>query len=143
MPEATAAAITPDGWLKSGDQASIDHEGRIRITGRIKDIIIRGGENISCIEVEEAIYAHPSIAECSVFGVPDERFGEIPAAVYLPQEGHDLTPEDLDEFLREHIAAFKVPTHLWLADGHLPRLGTQKVDKRTVKAIYAKDLVSS
>lgn len=141
--EATAAAFSADGYFRTGDLGYLDEDGYLFIVDRKKDIIIRGGENISCIEVEEAIYAHPSVAECSVFGVPDERFGEIPAAVYLPQEGHDLTPEDLDEFLREHIAAFKVPSHLWLAKSHLPRLGTQKVDKRTVKALYAKDLVGS
>ncbi|MFT6608012.1 MAG: acyl-CoA synthetase (AMP-forming)/AMP-acid ligase II, partial [Qipengyuania sp.] len=109
------------------------------IVDRKKDIIIRGGENISCIEVEEAIYAHPKVAECSVFGLPDERFGEIPAAVYYPHPGQSLSVEELQEFLREHIAAFKVPSVMWQSEEQLPRLGTQKVDKRTVKATYAKE----
>ena len=128
-----------EGWFGTGDLARIDGQGYIRLTGRSKDIIIRGGENISCIEVEEAIYAHPKVAECSVFGLPDERFGEIPAAVYYPHPGQSLSVEELQEFLREHIAAFKVPSVMWQSEEQLPRLGTQKVDKRTVKATYAKE----
>ena len=76
MPDATAAAITPDGWLKSGDQASIDEDGRVRITGRIKDIIIRGGENIAPKEVEDVLRGHPAIADASVYAVASEFFGE-------------------------------------------------------------------
>ena len=139
--EATAAAYTDDGYFRTGDLGYIDEDGYLFIVDRKKDIIIRGGENIACIEVEEAIYAHPAVAECSVFGLPDERFGEIPAAVYFLQPGEELPPEALQDYLREHIAAFKVPCRLWQADEQLPRLGTQKVDKRTVKAIYAKDHV--
>ncbi|MBX7494844.1 acyl--CoA ligase [Qipengyuania sp. 6B39] len=141
--EATRAAYTDSAYFLTGDLGYLDEDGYLFIVDRKKDIIIRGGENISCIEVEEAIYAHPAVAECSVFGVPDERFGEIPAAVYMPHPGKDLNPEDLQEFLREHIAGFKVPAHLWVAKDHLPRLGTQKVDKRTVKATYAKELLSA
>jgi long-subunit acyl-CoA synthetase (AMP-forming) len=76
MPDATAAAITKDGWLRSGDQASIDGEGRVRITGRIKDIIIRGGENIAPKEVEDVLRTHPAIADASVYAVASEFFGE-------------------------------------------------------------------
>lgn len=135
--EATRAAFTDDAYFRTGDLGYLDEDEYLYIVDRKKDIIIRGGENISCIEVEEAIYAHPAVAECSVFGLPDERFGEIVAAVYFPHEGKDLTPDDLDEFLREHIAAYKVPVQVWKASETLPRLGTQKVDKRTVKAQYA------
>ena len=137
--EATKAAFTQDGYFRTGDLGYMDEDDYVFIVDRKKDIIIRGGENISCIEVEEAIYAHPAVAECSVFGLPDERFGEIPAAVYLTHEGKDLSAEDLQEFLREHIAPFKVPTVMWKSDEQLPRLGTQKVDKRTVKATFAKE----
>ena len=91
--------------------------------------------------IKKAIYAHEAVAECSVFGVPDERFGEIPAAVYMTHPGKDLTPDDLREFLAEHIAAFKIPAHVFRSSDHLPRLGTQKVDKRTVKATFAKELL--
>ncbi|HCB79197.1 MAG TPA: AMP-dependent synthetase, partial [Erythrobacter sp.] len=137
--EATKAAFSADGYFRTGDLGYLDEDDYLFIVDRKKDIIIRGGENISCIEVEEAIYAHPAVAECSVFGLPDERFGEIPAAVYYTHDGKDLSVEDLQEFLREHIAAFKVPSVIWKSDEQLPRLGTQKVDKRTVKANFAKE----
>lgn len=137
--EATAEAFTDDMYFRTGDLGRLDEDDYLFIVDRKKDIIIRGGENISCIEVEEAIYAHPAVAECSVFGLPDERFGEIPAAVYYTHDGKDLSVEDLQEFLREHIAAFKVPSVIWKSDEQLPRLGTQKVDKRTVKANFAKE----
>jgi len=135
--EATDAAYTADGYFRTGDLGYLDDDGYLFIVDRKKDIIIRGGENIACIEVEEAIYAHPAIAECSVFGLPDERFGEVPAAVYLVRPGERLAPEALCDYLRGHIAAFKLPVHLWEAHEQLPRLGTQKVDKRAVKAMFA------
>ena len=134
--EATRAAITDDGYFRTGDLGYLDDDGYLFIVDRKKDIIIRGGENIACIEVEDAIYAHPAVAECTVFGVPDERLGEIPAAVYFVQPGETLSPEELQSFLAEHIAKFKIPEKLWQSDEQLPRLGTQKVDKRSVKAEY-------
>ena len=137
--EATKAAYTDDAYFRTGDLGYLDPEGYLYIVDRKKDIIIRGGENIACIEVEDAIYAHPSVAECSVFGLPDERMGEVPAAVYLTQPGESLSPDDLKSYLAEHIAHFKIPEKLWQAEEQLPRLGTQKVDKRAVKALYAKD----
>ena len=137
--EATKAAYTDDAYFRTGDLGSLDPEGSLYIVDRKKDIIIRGGENIACIEVEDAIYAHPAVAECSVFGLPDERMGEVPAAVYLTQPGESLSPDDLKSYLAEHIAHFKIPEKLWQAEEQLPRLGTQKVDKRAVKALYAKD----
>ena len=141
--EATRAAYTEDAYFRTGDLGYLDEDDYLFIVDRKKDIIIRGGENISCIEVEEAIYAHPAIAECSVFGVPDDRLGEVPAAVYYVKEGKSLTSDDLQDFLREQIAPFKVPEVLWRAEEQLPRLGTQKVDKRTVKATYAKEYLSA
>lgn len=135
-PEATAAAITPDGWFRTGDLGYLDEDDYLFIVDRKKDIIIRGGENISCIEVEEAIYAHPDVAEASVFGMPDEKFGEQPTGVYLVEEGRTLSEEDLKAFLLQHIAPFKVPVRLWQETETLPRLGTEKVDKRALKARY-------
>ncbi len=135
-PEATNAAITPDGWFRTGDLGYMDADEYLFIVDRKKDIIIRGGENISCIEVEEAIYAHPDIAEASVFGMPDEKFGELPTGVYLLKEGRSLSEAALQEFLKQHIAPFKVPVRLWQEQENLPRLGTEKVDKRTLKARY-------
>jgi len=135
--EATRAAFTGDGYFRTGDVGYLDADGYLFIVDRKKDIIIRGGENISCIEVEEAIYTHPDVAECTVFGLPDERLGEIPAAVYYPHPGRELTPEALRDHLRERVAAFKVPQYIWQSREPLPRLGTEKVDKRSVKQAYA------
>lgn len=135
-PEATRASLREDGYFLTGDLGFLDEDFYLFIVDRKKDIIIRGGENISCIEVEQAIYSHPEIAECSVFGLPDARFGEIPAAVWLPRPGHQLTADDLREFLAEHLAPFKIPARMWRAEGPLPRLGTAKVDKRALREKY-------
>ncbi len=135
-PEATAEAITPDGWFRTGDLGYLDEDQYLFIVDRKKDIIIRGGENIACIEVEEAIYAHPDVAEASVFGVPDEKFGEQPVAVYVVEDGRSLSEDELKAFLALHIAPFKVPVRLWQETENLPRLGTEKVDKRALKARY-------
>ena len=134
--EATKAAITPDGWFRSGDLGYLDEDGYLFIVDRKKDIIIRGGENISCIEVEQAIYSHPKIAEASVFGMPDERFGELPTGVFLAKDGEELGEDELRAYLQARIAPFKVPVRLWQERETLPRLGTEKVDKRTLKARY-------
>ena len=134
--EATRQAIMPDGFFRSGDLGYLDEDGYLFIVDRKKDIIIRGGENISCIEVEEAIYAHPQVAEASVFGMPDERMGEHPTGVYLVKDGCTVSEADLRSFLLDRIAAFKVPVRLWQEHETLPRLGTEKVDKRTLKARY-------
>ena len=136
-PAATAAALRPDGFFLTGDLGSLDPDGYLFIVDRKKDIIIRGGENIACIEVEQAIYAHPGIAEASVFGLPDERLGEVPVAVFLQRPGHVVNEAELREFVAARIAAFKQPVHFWREDVPLPRLGTEKVDKRALKARYA------
>ena len=135
--EATAAAFTADGWFRSGDLGYLDEDQYLYIVDRKKDIIIRGGENISSIEVETALYAHPDVAEASVFGLPDERFGEVPVAVYQAEEGRTLTPEALRDFVAKEIAPFKVPAKFWQVSEPLPRLGTEKVDKRALRTAYA------
>ncbi len=134
--EATKAAIMPDGFFRSGDLGYLDEGGYLFIVDRKKDIIIRGGENISCLEVEEAIYAHPDVAEASVFGMPDEKFGELPTGVFLLKDGRSLSEADLRDYLKQTMAPFKVPVRLWQEHETLPRLGTEKVDKRTLKARY-------
>jgi len=142
---ATRESITDDGYFRTGDLGYLDEDGYLFIVDRKKDIIIRGGENISCIEVEEAIYSHDAIAECSVFGVPDARMGEIPAAViYLKEEAGSFSVDALRDFLLERIAPFKVPLaeHILVSDKGLPRLGTQKIDKRSVRSQFAGDLVA-
>ena len=126
----------PDGFFRNGDLGYLDEDGYLFIVDRKKDIIIRGGENISCIEVEEAMYGHPGIAEVSVFGLPDERLGEVPTAVWLAKPGHDLGEDELREFLSARLAAFKIPVKLWQWHEPLPRLGTAKIDKRVLKARY-------
>jgi acyl-CoA synthetase (AMP-forming)/AMP-acid ligase II len=144
--EATKAAFTDNGYFRTGDLGYLDEDAYLFIVDRKKDIIIRGGENISCIEVEDAIYAHDDVGECSVFGLPDERFGEVPAAVYAMKDGHPaITPADLRAFLLERIAPFKVPLeqHIWFTNEALPRLGTQKIDKRTVKARFTAEAVAA
>jgi len=135
-PRDTRASLRDDGYFLTGDLGYLDEDGYLFIVDRKKDIIIRGGENISCIEVEEAIYAHPGIAECSVFGVPDTRLGETPAAVWLPRAGHALSEDDLREFLSETLAPYKIPAFLWRSEDSLPRLGTEKVDKRALREKY-------
>lgn len=136
-PEATAAAMTGDGWFLSGDLGYLDPDGYLFIVDRKKDIIIRGGENITASEIEAALYGHPGIAEASVFGLPDERLGEVPVAVYVAHDGIDVTADDLREFLCSQLAGFKIPVHFWQESDRLPRLGTEKVDKRALKARFA------
>lgn len=136
-PQATADAMAGDGWFLTGDLGVLDADGYLFIVDRKKDIIIRGGENIAAIEVEQAIYAHPAMAEASVFGLPDDRLGEVPVAVWHPRPGHDLDEAELRDFLAERLAPFKLPVRLWREDAPLPRLGSEKVDKRALKARYA------
>ncbi len=143
--EATEEAFFANGYFRTGDLGYLDEDGYLFIVDRKKDIIIRGGENIACPEVEGGIYEHEGIIECSVFGIPDERFGEVPAAVYLPREGEKISPEELREFMLTRLAPFKVPQveHIWLATEALPRLGTEKIDKRTVRTQFAGELAEA
>lgn len=135
-PEATAAAFTADGRFRTGDLGYLDEDGYLFIVDRKKDIIIRGGENISCPEVESAIYAYPAVAECSVFGLPDDRFGEIVGAVVRFKAGEDASEAALREHLTAHLAAFKVPARIWLTDEQLPVLGTGKLDRVGLRKAY-------
>ena len=135
-PAATAAAFPGDGWFRSGDIGYLDDEGYLFIVDRKKDIIIRGGENISCQEVESAIYVHPAVAEASVFGLPDERLGEIVGAVVYPKSGAALDPDALREFAAEHLSSFKVPARIWISTEPLPKLGSGKIDKVTLRKQY-------
>jgi acyl-CoA synthetase (AMP-forming)/AMP-acid ligase II len=136
-PEETAAALRPDGFFLTGDLGYLDEDGYLFVVDRKKDIIIRGGENIASAEVEQAIYTHPGVAEASVFGLPDALYGEVPVAVYAIKHGHRLHEDELRRHLESRIAAFKVPVRLWRADDALPRLGTEKIDKRALKARYS------
>ena len=128
-PDATAAAMTADGYFRTGDLGYLDPEGYLYIVDRKKDIIIRGGENISCQEVEAAIYEHSAIAECAVFGLPEERLGEVVGAIAYCHPGQSVSTEALNAFLAERLAAFKIPLRMWFSARPLPRLGTEKIDK--------------
>jgi long-chain acyl-CoA synthetase len=135
-PEATAAAFTADGYLKTGDVGYVDEDGYLFIVDRKKDIIIRGGENISAAEVEAALYGCEGIAEAAVFGAADERLGEIPVAILHRREGSSISEEELRNFLNGRLAAFKVPGRMIFSDEPLPRLGTGKIDRIALKQQY-------
>jgi long-chain acyl-CoA synthetase len=130
---ATKAAFTADGYLRTGDIGYLDEDGYLFIVDRKKDIIIRGGENISAAEVEAALYAHPDVAEAAVFGAPDERLGEVPVAVCHARRGSDLDEARLREFLKGKLAAFKIPARMTVSAEPLPRLGTGKIDRVELK----------
>ena len=103
---------------------------------RIKDIIIRGGENISCIEVEAGICSHPQVLEAAVFGVPDERLGEAVGAVVVVSGELKEPLQSLQAYLKDHLAAFKIPAYVWVHEGSLPRTATGKIFKRELKLHY-------
>lgn len=138
-PEATAEAFV-EGWFHSGDVGYLDQDGFLYIVDRIKEIIIRGGENISCLEVEASIYTHPAVEEAAVFGLPDERLGESVGAALVLREGFTLDGDELREFLAEHLAGFKIPAHIWFRTEKLPRIASGKIFKRELKAIYSKEV---
>ncbi|HVM51664.1 MAG TPA: AMP-binding protein [Acidimicrobiales bacterium] len=131
-PEATAAAFG-DGWFRSGDGARVDEEGFVYIVDRIKDMVIRGGENVYCAEVEAAIFEHPEVSDVAVIGVPHHTLGEEVGAVVLRTPGSSLTAEALQAHVRERLAAFKVPAHVFFRDDALPRNPQGKVLKRELK----------
>ena len=131
-PEATAETIA-DGWLRSGDIGRVDEEGFYYVEDRLKDMILRGGENVYCAEVEAAIYEHPSIHEAAVFGIPDERLGEeVAVAIHLVEDA-TLTPEDLRAFLSTKIAAFMIPSRVIIVSDPLPRNPAGKFLKRELR----------
>lgn len=112
MPEATAAAIDKDGWLHTGDLARRDESGYYKITGRIKDMIIRGGENIYPKEIEDFIYTHPNIKDVQVIGIPDKQYGEEIMACVILKDGMILTADELKDYTRSHMAKHKTPRYI-------------------------------
>jgi fatty-acyl-CoA synthase len=126
--EATARVIDSDGWLHTGDLATIDSNGYVNITGRLKDMIIRGGENIYPREIEEFLYTHPKILDVQVVGVPDEKYGEEVMAWIRVKEGVLLTEEEVKEYCKERIAHFKIPRYIQFCSEY-PMTASGKIQK--------------
>jgi len=131
-PEESAQVITK-GWLHTGDVARLDDEGFIYIVDRAKDVIIRGGENIYSVEVEDALFTHPAVADCAVIGVPDPVLGEGVGAVVVLRRGTKVGGDELAAHVREHLAAYNVPSKFWFVDEPLPRNPAGKVLKRALR----------
>jgi fatty-acyl-CoA synthase len=137
-PQATEAVMS-SGWLHTGDMGVWDEENYIHIVDRKKDIIISGGENISSIEVERAIFAHPSVLECAVVSSPDSQWGEVPAAFVVLKPGHQLEEAELCRFLLCRIAKFKMPRLYHFSAEPLPKTGTGKIIKRQLRETFWQD----
>jgi fatty-acyl-CoA synthase len=127
-PEKSAEAIDSAGWLHSGDLGTMDEAGYLRITGRLKEMIIRGGENIYPREIEDFLFTHPKIAQVAVFGIPDEYYGEEVMAWVMLHPGESMDEEELREYCRDRIAHFKIPSHIWFVD-EFPMTVTGKLQK--------------
>ncbi len=131
-PEATKATLK-EGWIYSGDLGYLDDEGFLFITGRAKDMIIRGGENIACGEIENVLHEHPSVKEAAVLGAPDERLGEIVCTTIYLKRDCTATEEEIQNHVGDHLAAFKVPSHVHFSEEPLPRIASEKFDKIMLK----------
>ncbi|MDX9978992.1 MAG: AMP-binding protein [Lentisphaeria bacterium] len=136
MPEATREAIEPDGWLHSGDLATVDENGYYRITGRIKDMIIRGGENIYPREIEEFLHSMPGVSDVQVVGVPDKKYGEAVGAFIIPKAGVEITGQDVKDYARNRISRYKIPQHVFLVR-EFPLTASGKVQKYKLRQIAA------
>jgi long-chain acyl-CoA synthetase len=134
-PEATAESIV-DGWLRSGDLGHIDDDGYLYVEDRVKDMILRAGENVYSAEVEAAIYEHPAVYEAAVFGLPDERLGEVVACVVMVKPGQHLSADELHAHLQSRLASFKIPSRVAFTDAPLPRNAPGKMLKREMPGIY-------
>jgi acyl-CoA synthetase (AMP-forming)/AMP-acid ligase II len=135
QPEATAAAIV-NGWFHTGDVGRLDEDGYLYVVDRIKDVIIRGGENIYAAEIEAVLYEHPDVSEAAIVGLPDEKYGEIVGAYVRLHDGAIATEDDLREWVRGRLAAFKVPAVVDIRSDALPRNATGKVLKRELRDAF-------
>jgi long-chain acyl-CoA synthetase len=134
-PEETAEAIK-DGWFNTGDIAYIDDDGFVHIVDRAKDMVLRGGENVYCSEVETVIYTHPDVAEAAVFGIPDDRLGEDVAAAVVLRDGASLSADELREYLSPLMAKHKIPGNIWFRTEPLPQNANGKFLKRELRDEY-------
>ncbi|MGE5551040.1 MAG: AMP-binding protein [Bacteroidota bacterium] len=139
MPEATAEAIDKDGWLHSGDLAVMGENGYCKITGRKKDMIIRGGENIYPREIEEFLYTHPKVMDVQVVGVPDAKYGEAVAACIRLEEGQQATEEEIKQFFQGQLANYKHPRYIKFVDGY-PMTASGKIQKYKLREELAREL---
>jgi long-chain acyl-CoA synthetase len=133
LPEATNATITPDGWLNTGDVGRVDKDGYFYIVDRTKDLIIRGGYNVYPREIEEVLYEHPAVAEAAVIGIPHDLLGEEVGAAVALKKGESVDPDELRDYVKARVAAYKYPRRIWLVD-ELPKGATGKVQKRDITA---------
>jgi len=131
LPEATKAALSEEGWFRTGDLGAFDDDHDLRIVDRLKDMIIRGGYNVYPREIEEALYQHPDIIEAAVIGVPDTHYGEEIAAVVTLKPGSSLTEQALTDWIRQRLSAYKIPRIIDFVD-HLPKGSTGKILKRSI-----------
>lgn len=139
MPEATANAIDKDGWLHTGDLAVMDEEGYFKITGRAKDMIIRGGENIYPKEIEEFLYTHPVVKDVQVIGVPSKKYGEEVMAYIILKGGQTVTEDDIKEFVKNNMARHKVPSYVRFIDEY-PMTASGKIQKYKLREMAIEDL---
>jgi fatty-acyl-CoA synthase len=128
MDDKTDEVLDDEGWLHTGDLAVMDEDGYVRITGRAKDMIIRGGENVYPREIEEFLYTHPDVSDVQVYGVPDEKYGEKVAAAVQPRQDSDLSAKDIRDFCRDNIAHYKVPEYVDFV-GEYPMTASGKIQK--------------
>ena len=138
-PERTAETVDSEGWLHSGDLGVMDDEGYVAVVGRLKDMIIRGGENIYPREIEEFLFTHPEIQDAKVIGVPDEKYGEAVCAWIQLKEGASLSADEIRAFCKEHIAYFKVPRYIRLVR-EFPMTVTGKVQKFKMREAMVEEL---
>jgi fatty-acyl-CoA synthase len=139
MPEETARAIDADGWLHTGDLAVMDENGYCKITGRIKNMIIRGGENVYPREIEEFLYTHPKISDVQIYGVPDRKYGEQVMAAVILKKGEDMTEDEVRDFCRGKIANYKIPKYVKFVDSY-PMTASGKIQKFKLREMAIKEL---
>jgi len=139
MPEETANVIDADGWLHTGDLAIMDENGYCKITGRIKQMIIRGGENIYPREIEEFLYTHPKVSDIQVYGIPDRKYGEQVMAAIILKKGVHMTEEEVRDFCRDKIANYKIPKFVKFVDGY-PMTASGKIQKFKMREMAIKEL---
>jgi len=139
MPEKTAETIDSEGWLHTGDLATMDAQGYVNIVGRLKEMVIRGGENLFPREIEELLVRHPKISDAAVLGVPDAFFGEELLAVVLPREGAELTEQELRDYLQDRVSRQKIPRYIQFVTA-FPMTASGKIQKFVLREQAVKTL---